>query len=227
MLGASHATWIFLTDDKCDSVKGEILSSRVEHPALAQVGPFASALIGAFPLHVHTIVGVTPPEPCTLDSKVRVHEAAAPLIYRRGTINATVYIQRIHRTKERQKFLTPKDDETTDAAEAAWIQLAEDSAFANTPLTRFTFNAGAAIFTGTLWGAKQMAIDSGQFISDPTPRAATLAGITGSVPDLYGRERRKTADSLRRACQSRPVSPRLNKSGTLPNNLARYSISRL
>jgi hypothetical protein len=41
-------------------------------------------------------------------------------------------------------------------------------------------------------------------------------GRPGSVPDLYGRERRKTANSLWRACRSRPVSPRLNKSGTLP-----------
>ena len=156
--GATSAVWMYLSDDARDVPRTVLVSTKIEHPILAQLGAFSKAVLEAIPM-------VRPPSVTT--SEVHVRTATVVLPFRRSNIVESDYLQ--------------------VAGTDAYKEITGGVTLSNTPATWINLNAAAGVLTGRLRGAERVKVEDDKYASDPLPRTAVLVGATFHLPYDAGR----------------------------------------
>jgi hypothetical protein len=188
--GVTKLTFVYITDNERDVVVSQLSVSRVDNPAVAQLGQLAAALapgLGTLAAPPTVAPGLATVPPTILYVLVARH---VDIRFKRSSVveNDFVGTPLPHLTAPYLCYGTTPDKATCQ-------QITGSLNLTNTPLTWWTVNAGVGFRISPVHGAQRMKVDTGVYASDPIPVGMTMAGVTfhgrydASSPNVTWRER--------------------------------------
>jgi hypothetical protein len=143
--------------------------SAKEDPAIAQIGPLIANALAATEAEMASL---TKPSVAVSYSRGTASE-----LFKRSVIVQTDYGVYCCKPAEKSPPGCAGSEPQGSAKTPSPVAVKGEATYSNTPLTRYTFHAGAGIFVGPLHGDPPAKVDSNTYVSDPVNRAITFAGV--------------------------------------------------